>query len=77
MITFYGFEKRIKQTKWYTGFCGIKLFSKRFIGFSIHHDRVVVKLKPNIIAKPSIGIWFYIFFYNIHVQFKDPWKNVR
>jgi ABC-type microcin C transport system permease subunit YejB len=70
----YGFEKFRKQ-QWYKGYNGIMLFGKRILGFSIFNNRVVVQLKPNIISKPSIGIWIYIFFYNICIEFKDPWKG--
>lgn len=73
-VELYGFDKILKFKKWYKGFTGITIFNRRFLGFSIFNDKVVVNLHP-IKSKTSSGIWLYIFFYNICIEFKDPWKN--
>jgi hypothetical protein len=76
-IELHGFEKfkNNKISKWYKGFVGIMLFGKRFFGFSIYNEKVIIQLKPVIISQPSTGIWLYIFFYTICIEFKNPWKG--
>ena len=76
-VELYGFNRRHKLKKWYTEFTGVKLFGRRFLGFSIFNDKVVIELKPKIISKPSIGIWLTIFFYEICIELKDPWKGTK
>jgi len=73
----YGFiNKKSPFVKWYANFTGIKVFGIKFIGFSIYNNYVVVDIKT-LKAKPSIGVWFYIFFYVIYVEIKDPWKGTK
>lgn len=77
-VEFYGFERlKYFHKLWYLGFTGIKIFGKRFIGFTIKNDRVVIQMQPKIISKPSVGVWIYILFYNIYVEFKNPWKGTK
>lgn len=73
-VELYGFEKILKFKKQYIGFTGIKIFDRRFLGFSIFKDKVVVNLELTN-SKTSSGIWIYIFFYNICIEFKYPWKD--
>jgi len=76
-IEFYGFNTKSRFRKWYTDFTGVILFGRRFLGFSIYNRQVVIQLKPEIISKPSTGIWLAIFFYDIHIELKNPWKGTK
>jgi hypothetical protein len=76
-VEYYGLNKKSKFKKWYAEFTGIKVFGRKFLGFSIYSNKVVIQLKPEIISKPSVGIWLILFFYEIHVEFKDPWKGTN
>jgi hypothetical protein len=75
-VEFYGFESGFPRwERWYTrGYTGIKVLGKRFLGISIYYNLVVVDIKT-FRSKPSVGIWLYIFFYNIHIEIKDCWKD--
>lgn len=77
-IETYGFEQiRPKWVKWYTrGFTGIKILGAKFLGVSIYYNHVVVDIKT-LRSNPSVGVWLYVFFYIIHIELKDPWKNER
>jgi hypothetical protein len=76
-VEFYGFNHRHKLKKWYTEFTGVKLFGRKFLGFSIFNDRVVVQVDPRFISKTSTGIWLTIFFYEVCIELKDPWKSSK
>jgi hypothetical protein len=75
-IVFYGFTRIKKHFRnWYSGYTGIMLFGKRFIGFSVHNSEVIIKIDPKFISKPDVGVWIYIFFYSILIEIKNPYKN--
>jgi hypothetical protein len=69
---YYGPERKILKSiyPWYTGFFGISLLGKEFLGTEIRKDRIVAKFKPSIITNTFLRIKFTLLFYIIELKWK-------
>lgn len=63
----YQFQKKYGLQKRYTGFYGIMLANRKFIGLSISDNNIVINLKT-METKRNITLYIYVWFYLFSVD---------